>query len=131
MAILLFVHLTRHSSTASEQLSCISLAGNRHARFDERGWVTERCCMAQATALSLPKTRFGRIDGGYTQCQSRHNEDELWFPARASRASVRQAALATPQRLLERILHRVRRNSKFCKSGHPGEHTLSTCISST
>jgi len=25
MAILLFVHLTRHSSTASEQLSCISL----------------------------------------------------------------------------------------------------------
>ena len=75
--------------------------------------------MAQATALSLPKTRFGRIDGGYTQCQSRHNEDELWFPARASRASVRQAALATPQRLLEHILHRVRRNSKFCKSGHP------------
>jgi len=32
--------------------------------------------MAQATALSLPKTRFGRIDGLYTQCQSRHNEDE-------------------------------------------------------
>jgi hypothetical protein len=25
MAILLFVHFTRHSSTASEQLSCISL----------------------------------------------------------------------------------------------------------
>jgi hypothetical protein len=25
MAILLFVHLTRHSSTANEQLSCISL----------------------------------------------------------------------------------------------------------
>jgi len=25
MAILLFVHLARHSSTASEQLSCISL----------------------------------------------------------------------------------------------------------
>ena len=39
--------------------------------------------------------------------------------ARASRASVRQAALATPRRLLEHILHRARRNSKFCKSGHP------------
>src|SRR5205085_4893441 len=43
----------------------------------------------------------------------------LLFPARASRASVRQAALATPQRLLEHTFHRVRRNSKFCKSGHP------------
>ena len=44
-------------------------AGNRHARFDERGWITERRRMVQATALSLPKTRFRRIDGGYTQCQ--------------------------------------------------------------
>ena len=25
-------------------------AGNRHARFDERGWETGRCRMAQATA---------------------------------------------------------------------------------
>jgi len=43
----------------------------------------------------------------------------LLFPARASRASVRQAALAIPQRLLEHTFHRVRRNSKFCKSGPP------------
>ena len=28
-------------------------AGNRHVRFDERGWETERCRMAQATAPIL------------------------------------------------------------------------------
>jgi hypothetical protein len=28
-------------------------AGNRHARFDERGWETGRCRMAQATAPIL------------------------------------------------------------------------------
>jgi hypothetical protein len=31
MAILLFVHLTRHSSTAIEQLSCISLVPEKAA----------------------------------------------------------------------------------------------------
>jgi len=38
------------------------------------------------------------------RCPSRHNEDELWFPARASRASVRQAALATPQQTISTAL---------------------------
>ena len=32
-------------------------AGNRHVRFDERGWETERCQMAQATAPILDSTR--------------------------------------------------------------------------
>lgn len=59
MAILLFVHLTRHSSTASEQLSCISLWCRKSAaRFDERGWVTERYRIAQATAPILDSTIF-------------------------------------------------------------------------
>jgi hypothetical protein len=31
-------------------------AGNRHVRFDERGWETERCQMAQATAPILDST---------------------------------------------------------------------------
>jgi hypothetical protein len=31
-------------------------AGNRHARFDERGWETGRCRMAQATAPILDST---------------------------------------------------------------------------
>ena len=54
MAILPFVHLTRHSSTASEQIELyFSGAGNRHHRFDERGWVTERYRMAQATSPIL------------------------------------------------------------------------------
>jgi hypothetical protein len=31
-------------------------AGNRHVRFDERGWETGRCPMAQATAPILDST---------------------------------------------------------------------------
>jgi hypothetical protein len=31
-------------------------AGNRHVRFDERGWETERCRMVQATAPILDST---------------------------------------------------------------------------
>jgi hypothetical protein len=31
-------------------------AGNRLVRFDERGWETERCRMAQATAPILDST---------------------------------------------------------------------------
>ena len=31
-------------------------AGNPHVRFDERGWETERCQMAQATAPILDST---------------------------------------------------------------------------
>jgi len=33
-------------------------AGNRLVRFDERGWETERCRMAQATAPILDSTRL-------------------------------------------------------------------------
>jgi hypothetical protein len=32
-------------------------AGERHVRFDERGWETERCRMAEATAPILDSTR--------------------------------------------------------------------------
>jgi hypothetical protein len=32
-------------------------AGNRLVRFDERGWETERCRMAQATAPILDSTK--------------------------------------------------------------------------
>src|SRR5262245_32574528 len=32
-------------------------AGNRHVRFDERGWETGRCRMAQATAPILDSTK--------------------------------------------------------------------------
>src|SRR6516164_4467047 len=31
-------------------------AGDRHVRFDERGWETERCLTAQATAPILDST---------------------------------------------------------------------------
>ena len=31
-------------------------AGDRHVRFDERGWETERCQMAEATAPILDST---------------------------------------------------------------------------
>jgi hypothetical protein len=34
-------------------------AGNPHVRFDERGWETERCRMAQATAPILDSTYAG------------------------------------------------------------------------
>jgi hypothetical protein len=37
-------------------------AGNRHVRFDERGWETGRCRMAQATAPILDST-FSDIPG--------------------------------------------------------------------
>ena len=47
-------------------------AGNPHVRFDERGWETERCRMAQATAPILDSTsraaatrlREVRLQGG-------------------------------------------------------------------
>jgi len=46
-------------------------AGDRHVRFDERGWETGRCRMAQATAPILDSTiatfrcaaEFGRYRG--------------------------------------------------------------------
>jgi hypothetical protein len=36
-------------------------AGDRHVRFDERGWETERCRMAQATAPILDSTADNAI----------------------------------------------------------------------
>src|SRR5216684_2181991 len=38
-------------------------AGNRHVRFDERGWETERLAQPQATALILDSTRSIRATG--------------------------------------------------------------------
>ena len=35
-------------------------AGDRHVRFDERGWETERCRMAQATAPLFDSTISGQ-----------------------------------------------------------------------
>jgi hypothetical protein len=37
-------------------------AGNPHVRFDERGWETGRCRMAQVTAPILDSTGFGVDD---------------------------------------------------------------------
>jgi len=36
-------------------------AGNRHARFDERGWETGRCRMAQVTAPILDSTTASSV----------------------------------------------------------------------
>jgi hypothetical protein len=37
-------------------------AGNPHVRFDERGWETERCRMAQATApIYVAGSAYGPI----------------------------------------------------------------------
>jgi hypothetical protein len=33
-----------------------------HVRFDERGWETERCRMAQATAPILDSTSMSKFD---------------------------------------------------------------------
>src|SRR6266481_8386941 len=38
-------------------------AGNRHVRFDERGWKTERLAQPQATASILDSTRSIRATG--------------------------------------------------------------------
>ena len=37
-------------------------AGNPHVRFDERGWETERCRMAQATAPILNSTEGEELE---------------------------------------------------------------------
>jgi hypothetical protein len=37
-------------------------AGNPHVRFDERGWETERCRMAQATAPILDSTKAAQAN---------------------------------------------------------------------
>jgi hypothetical protein len=43
-------------------------AGNRHVRFDERGWETGRCRMAQATAPILDST-FSDIELLQLRCE--------------------------------------------------------------
>jgi hypothetical protein len=44
-------------------------AGNPHVRFDERGWETERCRMAQATAPILDSTKAGMSHAtGFVRC---------------------------------------------------------------
>jgi hypothetical protein len=49
-------------------------AGNRHVRFDERGWETERCRMARATALILDST-MSEVAAGQTSIEG--NSDEI------------------------------------------------------
>ena len=39
-----------------------------HVRFDERGWQTERCRMAQATAPILDSSKAAIPNIGYVQC---------------------------------------------------------------
>jgi hypothetical protein len=46
-------------------------AGNRHVRFDERGWETERRRMAQATAPILDSTNYRPQIHGVGACQPR------------------------------------------------------------
>ena len=54
-------------------------AGNPHVRFDERGWETERCRMAQATAPILDSTiatnrralNFRSLSGGAANMDGR------------------------------------------------------------
>ena len=56
-------------------------AGNRHVRFDERGWETERCRMAQATApiLNSTSTAQANVAGMSVAGQSRHAGVEEGF----------------------------------------------------
>src|SRR5215471_5253739 len=45
-------------------------AGDRHVRFDERGWETARCRMAQATAPILDSTKFSSSTNPYVAISS-------------------------------------------------------------
>jgi len=47
-------------------------AGNRHVRFDERGRETERCRMAQATALFLDSTKGEELSDGCGEKRAIH-----------------------------------------------------------
>src|SRR5882672_12116091 len=54
-----------------------------HVRFDERGWETERCRMAQATAPILDSTFSGMSTGLLDVCllgQSGHRSDARLHP---------------------------------------------------
>jgi hypothetical protein len=49
-------------------------AGDRHVRFDERGWETERCRMAQATAPILDSTEVADFCGASIPLLSERSE---------------------------------------------------------
>jgi hypothetical protein len=61
-------------------------AGNRHVRFDERGWETGRCRMAQATAPILDSTE---ADFGTDVAPSRRLMHQRSFHFDASRLDYR------------------------------------------
>ena len=44
-------------------------AGNPHVRFDERGWETERCSMAQATAPILDESPIRELSEAQRTCR--------------------------------------------------------------
>ena len=54
-------------------------AGDRHVRFDERGWETERCRMAQATAPILDSTKADRAMPESPQCASKRTSVDAKF----------------------------------------------------
>src|SRR5436190_7696393 len=60
MAILLFVHLARHSSTASEQLSCISLV----REIGTLGLMSGDGQRSVAAWSKQPHCRFRKLDSG-------------------------------------------------------------------
>src|SRR5213596_796897 len=76
MAILLFVHLTRHSSTASEQLSCISPVPAHHRSTEQDACLRPPVPIASSACI---RATFSR---------ARPDEEAKW---RASRAkAIRQ-----------------------------------------
>ena len=52
-----------------------------HVRFDERGWETERCRMAQATAPILDSTLDGQINRARV-CPLLDQSGQSWLSAR-------------------------------------------------
>jgi hypothetical protein len=63
-------------------------AGNPHVRFDERGWETERCRMAQATAPILDSTRFTIGDDNIERVTTQMLLDVPDVPQRCRRAGL-------------------------------------------
>ena len=84
MAILLFVHLTRHSSTASEQLSCISPVPAPPPQH------RARCMLATAGRRCLSPAR--RVYGPHSQgrAPTRRQNGGHHAPKRSARAISRR-----------------------------------------
>jgi hypothetical protein len=59
-------------------------AGNRHVRFDERGWETERLPQAQATAPILDSTHMPRFctPGPHAYCTRTPSIRPVWIGVR-------------------------------------------------